>query len=239
MTKKIIFAAAAALMLSAASPAGAQSPFTYQYQTPGGIVHIVAGQAGGNVIPFASPVDLSGNLLGTLTNPQAVEFGTGVLLPGFATPPTVNLGTIGPGATQATLAQVLAALGSPLQAGGSVGSAGSTGTDASANKPALPNVGANFAGAGPFASYFLVATVPASPTRNNVDVENTSGAQIAIVRDDGTASGGAAPVNASVFSLGGGAGAGAQGGAWSSTTFKGRLQIYAPSSGAIVAVMVD
>lgn len=118
-------------------------------------------------------------------------------------------------------------------------SAGSTGLDYSANKPILPNVGAAFAASGPYASYVLIATVPASPTRNNVDVENISGAQIAVVRDDGTAGSGAAPANASVFALGGGSAAGAQGGSWSSQTFKGRLQIYAPSSSAIVSVMVD
>jgi hypothetical protein len=118
-------------------------------------------------------------------------------------------------------------------------SAGSTGQDHSANQPALPVVGQPFGGSGPYAGYVLVATVPASPTRNNVDIENTSGAQIAVMRDDGTAASGAAPNNASVFALGGGSAAGAQGGAWSSTTFKGRLQIYAPSSTAIVSVMVD
>jgi hypothetical protein len=117
--------------------------------------------------------------------------------------------------------------------------AGTTGLDYSANKPTLPNIGANFAASGTYASYVLIATVPASPSRNNVDIENISGAQIAVVRDDGTAASGAAPNNASVFSLGGGASAGAQGGAWSSQTFKGRLQIYAPSSTAIVSVMVD
>ncbi|RQR87744.1 hypothetical protein DIE09_06745 [Burkholderia sp. Bp9010] len=117
--------------------------------------------------------------------------------------------------------------------------AGSTGLDYSANKPTLPNVGAAFGATGPYASYVLVATVPASPTRNNVDIENISGAQIAVVRDDGTAANGAAPNNASAFALGGGSAAGAQGGAWSSQTFKGRLQIYAASSSAIVSVMVD
>lgn len=117
--------------------------------------------------------------------------------------------------------------------------AGSVGSDLSANKPALPAVGQPFAAAGPYASYVLIATVPASPSRNNVDIENISGAQIAVVRDDGTAASGAAPNNASVFALGGGSAAGAQGGAWSSQTFKGRLQIYAPSSTAIVSVMVD
>jgi hypothetical protein len=121
----------------------------------------------------------------------------------------------------------------------SVTSAGSTGQDHSPNQPALPNIGTAFGSSGPYANYALIATVPASPTRNNVDIENISGAQIAVVRDDGTASSGAAPANASVFALGGGSAAGAQGGAWSSQTFKGRLQIYAPSSTAIVSVMVD
>lgn len=116
--------------------------------------------------------------------------------------------------------------------------AGTTGLDYSANKPSIPNVGAAFAASGPYASYVLIATIPAD-ARNNVDIENISGAQIAVVRDDGTAAGGAAPANASVFALGGGSAAGAQGGAWSSQTFKGRLQIYAPSSTAIVSVMVD
>jgi hypothetical protein len=117
--------------------------------------------------------------------------------------------------------------------------AGSVGSDLSANKPALPAVGQPFAAAGPYASYVLIATVPASPSRNNVDIENISGAQIAVVRDDGTAGSGAAPNNASVFSLVGNSVAGAQGGSWSSTTFKGRLQIYAPSASATVCVMVD
>lgn len=120
----------------------------------------------------------------------------------------------------------------------SVTFAGSKGTDFSANKPTIPNVGAAFGASGPYANYVLVATVPAG-NRNNVDIENISGAQIAVVRDDGTATNGAAPANASVFALGGGASAGAQGGAWSSQTFKGRLQIYAPSAAAVVSVMVD
>lgn len=205
---------ALAIALFFAAPAVAQTPFTYPYNTPNGIQYIVAGQIGaGLILPFAVPTDITGTPLGSLANPQAMKFGTGVLLPGFASPPLIGNATFG--------------------------ATGSTGTDASANKPTLPNVGANFVGSGPYASYILISTLAASPTRNNVDVENTSGAQIAVVRDDGTASGGSQPVNASVFSLGGGASAGAQGGAWSSETFKGRLQIYAPSSGASVTVMVD
>ena len=41
-----------------------------------------------------------------------------------------------------------------------VSTAGTTGLDYSANKPTLPNVGANFAASGPYASYVLIATVP-------------------------------------------------------------------------------
>jgi hypothetical protein len=116
---------------------------------------------------------------------------------------------------------------------------GSTGLDYSSNKPAIPNVGAAFASTSLYPSYVLVATVPASSTRSNVDIENISGGQIVVVRDDGTISAGSAPANASAFALGGGASAGAQGGSWSSTTFKGRLQIYAPSATAAVTIMVD
>jgi hypothetical protein len=123
--------------------------------------------------------------------------------------------------------------------GGSVAQAGSTGLDYSANKPTLPNIGANFAASGPYASYVLIATVAASPSRNNIDIENTSGAQIAIIRDDGTAANAAAPVNASVFALGGGSSVGAQGGSWTSQTFKGRVSVYAPLSTAQVAIFVD
>ena len=116
---------------------------------------------------------------------------------------------------------------------------GTTGLDYSANKPTLPNVGQPFGNTGPYANYVLVATVPASPTRTNVDIENASGAQIAVVRDDGTAASNAAPNNATVFPIGGGVSAGAQGGGWSNQTFKGRLQIYAPSSTAFVAIGAD
>ena len=116
---------------------------------------------------------------------------------------------------------------------------GSTGLDFSANKPALPNIGVNFGGSGPYASYALIATIPASPTRSSIDIENTSGAQIAVLRDDGTAAGGAAPVNASVFALAGGGTAGAQGASWNSSTFKGRIQVFAPSAGAQVAIFTD
>lgn len=116
---------------------------------------------------------------------------------------------------------------------------GSSGLDFSANQPALPVVGSPFAGAGPYASYVLVATIPANTLIRAIDIENTSGAQIALVLDDGSAAVGAAPVNASVFALAGGSGVGSQGGSWSTSQFIGRVQVYAPSSAAQVAVMVE
>ncbi|WP_146002717.1 hypothetical protein [Telmatospirillum siberiense] len=115
----------------------------------------------------------------------------------------------------------------------------SLGADYSTNQPALPNVGANFSSSGPYANYILIATVPANSARTNIEIDNNSGSQIAVIRDDGTAGTGSAPVNASVFPLAGGAGTGSQGGGWSSQTFQGRLQIYAPVSTAQVAVMED
>lgn len=116
--------------------------------------------------------------------------------------------------------------------------AGTFGTDYSANKPALPNVGANFGSTGVYANYVLIATVPASATRNEAEIENTSGAQIVVILDDGTAASGSQPNNATVFALAGGSAAGAQGGGWTSQAFKGRAEIYALSSSAQVAVNV-
>jgi hypothetical protein len=131
--------------------------------------------------------------------------------------------------------------GMPFSAGNPlpVVQAGSTGSDFSVNQPTPPVVGGNFGGSGPYAGYVLIRTVPANPTRAGLDVENSSGAQIVVVRDDGTAASGAAPTNASVFPLAGGSGAGSQGGSWSTTTFKGRLQLYAPNATAQVAVFQD
>ena len=114
------------------------------------------------------------------------------------------------------------------------------GRDASVNQPSLPVVGSNFGGSGPYANYALVKTIPADATRRLIDVENNSGAQIVIVRDDGTAATGAAPANASVFALAGGSGVGSQGGSFVSTTFGGRLQIYAPAATTPqIAILID
>jgi hypothetical protein len=120
----------------------------------------------------------------------------------------------------------------------STGTTGTTGHDYSANQPAIPVVGQPFGTTGIYANYVLLTTVPASLARNNVEVLNPSGAQIIAVLDDGTAASGSAPNNATIVPLGGGSGAGAQGGDWSDQTFKGRLQIYAPSALAFVSARV-
>ena len=138
-----------------------------------------------------------------------------------------------------TLASDQGALSVSWQTPQPVAQTGTTGVDYSANRPTLPNIGAPFAGSGPYANYVLIATVPANLARCNLDIENTSGAQIAVVIDDGTAAGGAAPVNASVFSLTGGSGAGSQGGSWTSQTERGRVQIYAFESTAQVCVRAN
>lgn len=101
--------------------------------------------------------------------------------------------------------------------------------DFSNNKPTLPNVGSDFAGSGPYASYHLLKTVPANVYRKNISIENNSGEQIAILIDDGTAATGAAPVNASIFALAAGAAAGNQGGSWQSWFERGRIQVYGPT----------
>lgn len=117
---------------------------------------------------------------------------------------------------------------------------GTVGVDYSANKPSLPVVAnTQWVSSGLYASWYLIKTVPANASRVNIEIQNTSGAQIAILRDDGTAANAAAPLNASVFSLSGGVGSGSQGGGWSSTTFRGRLQVYAASSAVFVSIMED
>ena len=199
-----------------------------------------------NGVPIATgnpfPVAVVSGGGSAVTQSGAWSVGISGALPAFASPPAVMLsgsatvtGTFWQ-ATQPVSLSTLPALASGTNTIGTVNTGGTPGTDYSANKPALPNIGANFAASGPFASYILIATVPASATRNEVEVQNVSGAQIAVLLDDGTAATSAAPANASLFSLAAGSAAGAQGGAWSSTAFKGRVQVYAASSAAFVEV---
>lgn len=117
-----------------------------------------------------------------------------------------------------------------------VASAGSKGADFSANQPTLPNVGANFGVSGAYANYVLISTVPSNPARFSIDVENNAGSQIAIILDNGAAVNGSAPVGATVFALAGGSGQGSQGGSWVSLVEKGRVQVYAASVTAQVAI---
>ena len=94
--------------------------------------------------------------------------------------------------------------------------AGSTGTDYSANAASVP-----------IATYVLLATVPANPQRNVVEVQNQSATTIQVVKDDG--SGNAAT---SILLASGGA-ANTQGGSWSSLTFTGRVRVYGPSGSQV------
>lgn len=107
--------------------------------------------------------------------------------------------------------------------------------DWSNNPPALPNVGANFPGSGPYASYFLLKTVPQNVYRKNISVENNSGEQIVVIIDDGTAAASAPPVNASIFVLAAGV-ANGQGGNWQSDIERGRVQIYGPTATDVVMI---
>jgi hypothetical protein len=92
------------------------------------------------------------------------------------------------------------------------------GQDFSANQAAIPLPG-----------YVLIATVPAT-ARASIEVQNQSTSLIQLVRDDGFGN------QQSTIMLAPAATAGGQGASWSSTTFRGRLRVYAPSSTAQVAV---
>jgi hypothetical protein len=120
-----------------------------------------------------------------------------------------------------------------------VNTPGTSGSDFSVNSPQIPELGAGFPGSGLYPNFVLVTTIPANATRMNVDIENSSGGPIVILRDDGTAATGQTLNNASMFPLAGGLTPGAQGGSWSSTTFKGRIQIFAPASNVFITAMVD
>jgi len=99
---------------------------------------------------------------------------------------------------------------------------GSTGIDYSANPIAIP-----------LAGNVLLATIPASPTRAAAEVQNLSSTNVVqVVRDDGLGG------NTTSILLGPGPVSGQPGGYWSSTTFKGRVRVYAPS-GTPVSVDQD
>lgn len=93
---------------------------------------------------------------------------------------------------------------------GANAAAGGTITDYSANAPAhLAN---------------LIATVPINAGRNHIEVQNQAAVAIQAVIDDGAGG------NEAIILLDAGSGANAQGGAWESNSFKGRLRIFATNT---------
>lgn len=116
---------------------------------------------------------------------------------------------------------------------------GSAGADFSANAPSWPVVGSNFSASGIYASWFLLKTVAANPSRLRITVDNMDAAPILVIRDDGTATSGNALVNATGFTLNPKTGTGPEGGHYESPTFRGRLQIYGASSSQSVAISTD
>jgi len=115
----------------------------------------------------------------------------------------------------------------------------SVGVNFSINAPTLPNVGSGFNSSAPYGNFLLLNTIPKNMSRASITIQNTSGALVIALLDDGTALPGAPPVNPSIISLGFGSGSGSSGTIWTSTTFKGRVQLYALSSSAFVSVHVD
>jgi len=102
-----------------------------------------------------------------------------------------------------------------------VSQAGSTGSDASVNALNIPLAGLS-----------LLQTVAVNPSRLSIEIQNQSAGLIQVVRDDGAGN------NQTSILLASGGSAGAQGGSWSSLSFKGRLRIYGVS-GAQVAAFQD
>jgi hypothetical protein len=93
-------------------------------------------------------------------------------------------------------------------------SAGSTGYDYSANGlTAPPGV--------------LIATVPVNPDRLSVEVQNQWPADITMIRDDGANGQRTAVVLHAAEYVGG------PGGAWDSSTFRGRLRFYGPADARV------
>jgi len=95
---------------------------------------------------------------------------------------------------------------------------GGSGTDYSANSGAPAATAGN-----------LLLTIPATANRAFVEVQNQSSGTISLIRDDGAGN------NQTLILLAPGAGAGSQGGGWSSGTFKGRVRIYGPAGAQVAA----
>lgn len=84
----------------------------------------------------------------------------------------------------------------------------------------------------PLPGYVLLTTVPPA-LRGSLEVQNQSTDPIQVVRDDGFGN------QVTSIMLAAAAATGGQGGSWSSTTFRGRIRVYAPSSSDRVAVFQE
>jgi hypothetical protein len=102
------------------------------------------------------------------------------------------------------------------------------------NAPTLPNIGSNFGATGPFANYVLVGSIPKQKYFAQMDCENLSGAQVLLLRHDGTATTGQQPKNVFLVVLAPGASLGAQGGSIAMDAGF-QIDIYAPSASAFVS----
>jgi len=83
----------------------------------GGTVAQGSAAAASNAWPVSETV--AGSIVSS-SNPVPMTFGSGVMLPGFAATPTVNLGALNGAALDSSVQAVKTALGSPFQAGGSI-----------------------------------------------------------------------------------------------------------------------
>jgi hypothetical protein len=92
--------------------------------------------------------------------------------------------------------------------------------DSSANKPTFPPAGLT-----------LLKTVTASSVRQNITVQNQSTDIVEVWRDQDCAG-----TQLSEIVLAAATATGGMGGAWSSSTFKNCIRVYAPSSGDQVMI---
>lgn len=128
--------------------------------------------------------------------------------------PVTTAGTA-PGTSGATAQSVQGVVGGVPQP---TVASGSTGTDFSANAATIPMAG-----------LVLLATVPATPTRAAVEIQNQSAGTLQVVRDDGAGG------NQTSILIASGGSAGSQGGGWSSNTFKGRIRVYGATGAQVSA----
>lgn len=81
----------------------------------------------------------------------------------------------------------------------------------------------------PMATFVLLTTIPSTPGRTSVEVQNQSASVLQVVRDDGAG-------NATVTTLlASGGSAGTPGALWFSLTFKGRVRVYGPAGSQVSA----